>query len=126
MKEPVKSNVQPLELTVFGEGPDEIRGAKVVDRFETSSSESFLLDTGAFDDGMRMYVLAERFASGGWKWSNSFPEMDAWQLADYIDGNIRMLKDSQKEESREYGDGLRRFAEVLRQNGRDESFHGRE
>lgn len=69
-------NDATFEITIFGDSPEEMKNARIIDEFKTPSSESYLVDVGEFDDGMRMYVMAERFESTGWKWSNSFPEMD--------------------------------------------------
>ena len=103
------NNLQPLELTVLGEDPDEIHDAKIVDRFETPSSESFLLDIGAFDDGMRKYMMAEKFEADDWKWCNTFPVMDALQLAGYLEGVAKNC-----DEPEEYKSGLRIIAGKLR------------
>ena len=43
-----------VEITIFGDGPDEMKNARVIDEFKTPSSESYLVDIGAFDDGARM------------------------------------------------------------------------
>ncbi len=110
IEEKVADELQPLELTIIGEGPDEIRGARIVARFETPSSESFLLDVGVFEDGMRKYVLSERFAMGGWKWVNSFPEMDAWQMTSYLEGNAKLCERNDKD----YQEGLLKIAEELK------------
>ena len=120
LKRDMAGDMQPLELTVFGEGPDEIHDAKIVDRFETPSSERLLLDIGAFDDGMRKYMLAERFASNGWKWTNSFPEMDVLQMASYLEGNANLCNKDSREDYQEYKGGLLRFVEVLKALGNEE------
>lgn len=109
-------NSTDVEITIFGDGPDEMKNARVIDEFKTPSSESYLVDIGAFDDGARMYVMAERFESTGWKWSNSFPKMDVWQLADYLEGCANLPNDRNWEDHKEYTTNLKRFAEELRKN----------
>ena len=107
------------ELTIVGESPEEMKNANIIDEFKTPSSESYLVDIGAFEDGMRMYVMAERFASTGWKWSNSFPEMDAWQLANYLDGCAELPNIRNWEDYENYTNGLRKLAEKLRRIAAD-------
>ena len=102
------------ELIIFGEGPEDIKNAIVIDEFKTPTSESFLLDVGEFEDGARMYITAERFESTGWKWSNSFPEMDAWQLADYLEGSAELPNINNWEDHNTYTKGLLKFAGCLR------------
>lgn len=107
------------EITIFGDSPDEMKNARVIDEFKTPSSESHLVDIGAFDDGARMYVMAERFESTGWKWSNSFPEMDAWQLADYLEGCANLPNDKKWQDHKNYSANLKRLAEKLRKIASD-------
>ena len=102
------------EIKLFGDGPEDIENAIVIDEFKTPTSESFLLDVGEFEDGARMYITAERFESTGWKWSNSFPEMDAWQLADYLEGSAELPNINNWEDHNTYTEGLLKFAEQLR------------
>lgn len=59
-------------------------------------------------------MLAERFASNGLKWTNSFPEMDAWQMASYLEGNASLCDKESREDYQEYKEGLLRFVEVLK------------
>ena len=105
---------EKIELTIFGEGPDEIEGAVIIDQFKTPSSESYLLEVGVFEDGAKMYIMAERFESTGWKWSNTFPEMDSMQLASYLEGCAELPDHRGWEDHDEYTAGLRRIAEKLR------------
>lgn len=109
------------ELTIFGDSPDEMKNAKIIDEFKTPSSESYLVDVGAFDDGMRMYVMVERFESTGWKWSNSFPEMDALQLADYLEGCAELQDSDEWTDAGDYCKGLRDISEKLRKSGSAET-----
>lgn len=113
-------NDATFEITIFGEGPEEMKGAKIIDEFRTPSSESYLVDVGAFDDGMRMYVMAERFESTGWKWSNSFPEMDALQLADYLEGCAGLPCDGWRD-CEQYKTGLFMIAGKLRRIGLEQA-----
>ncbi len=108
------------ELTIFGDSPEEMKNAKIIETFKTSSSESYLVDVGAFDDDMRMYVLAERFKSTGWKWSNSFPEMDALQLADYLEGCAELTNDGW-EDYEKYKRGLFMIVGRLRDIGSEQA-----
>lgn len=50
-------NDATFEITIFGDSPEEMKNARIIDEFKTPSSESYLVDVGAFDDGMRMYVM---------------------------------------------------------------------
>ena len=102
------------ELIVDCKAPDEMANAKVIDAFRTPSSESYLVEVGSFSDGARMYVMAERFESTGWKWSNSFPEMDAWQMADYLEGYSRLPDIDNWADYEQYTKGLREIAKKLR------------
>lgn len=102
------------ELTIVGMGPDEFPDATVFSKFETPTSESYLLEVGKFEDGEAMFVMAERFESTGWKWSNSFPEMDALQLADYLEGCAK-LPDDDGENAKAYREGLEKMATQLRE-----------
>ena len=116
-------NDATFEITIFGEGPDEMKNARIIDEFKTPSSESYLVDVGAFDDGMRMFVMAERFESTGWKWSNSFPEMDALQLADYLEGCAE-IPDDKWRDCEAYHEGLLQIAEKLKEKGSSEAIQG--
>ena len=109
-----------VELTIFGDSPEEMKNAKIIDDFKTPSSESYLVDVGAFDDGMRMYVMAERFESTGWKWSNSFPEMDALQLADYLEGCAELPCDGWRD-CEKYKTGQFMIARKLRRIGLEQA-----
>ena len=110
---------QIAELTIAGQAPEDFKDASVFAQFDTSTSESYLLEVGRFEDGEPMFVLAERFESTDWKWSNSFPEMDALQMADYLSGYSRN-EDIGNEDSAEYRRGLEKFANQL-----TESFNSR-
>lgn len=110
-----------FEITIFGDSPEEMKNARIIDEFKTPSSESYLVDVGAFDDGMRMYVMAERFESTGWKWSNSFPEMDALQLADYLEGYAELPNDNDWEDYNDYCIGVIQISEKLKEMGKAES-----
>lgn len=114
-------NDATFEITIFGDSPEEMKNARIIDEFKTPSSESYLVDVGAFDDGMRMYVMAERFESTGWKWSNSFPEMDALQLADYLEGYAELPNDNDWEDYDDYCCGLIRISEKLKEMWKSES-----
>ena len=114
-------NDATFEITIFGDSPEEMKNARIIDEFKTPSSESYLVDVGAFDDGMRMYVMAERFESTGWKWSNSFPEMDALQLADYLEGCAKLPNDNDWEDYNDYCIGVIRISEKLKEMGKAES-----
>ena len=114
-------NDATFEITIFGDSPEEMKNARIIDEFKTPSSESYLVDVGAFDDGMRMYVMAERFESTGWKWSNSFPEMDALQLADYLEGCAELPNDNDWEDYNDYCIGVIRISEKLKEMGKAES-----
>ena len=70
---------------------------------------------------MRMYVMAERFESTGWKWSNSFPEMDALQLADYLEGCAELPNDNDWEDYNDYCIGVIQISEKLKEIGKAES-----
>ena len=110
-----------FEITIFGDSPEEMKNARIIDEFKTPTSESYLVDVGAFDDGMRMYVMAERFESTGWKWSNSFPEMDALQLADYLEGCAELPNDNDWEDYNDYCIGVIQISEKLKEMGKAES-----
>ena len=110
-----------FEITIFGDSPEEMKNARIIDEFKTPSSESYLVDVGVFDDGMRMYVMAERFESTGWKWSNSFPEMDALQLADYLEGCAELPNDNDWEDYNDYCIGVIQISEKLKEMGKAES-----
>ena len=114
-------NDATFEITIFGDSPEEMKNARIIDEFKTPSSESYLVDVGAFDDGMRMYVMAERFESTGWKWSNSFPEMDALQLADYLEGCAKLPNDNDWEDYNDYCIGVIQISEKLKEMGKAES-----
>ena len=114
-------NDATFEITIFGDSPEEMKNARIIDEFKTTTSESYLVDVGAFDDGMRMYVMAERFESTGWKWSNSFPEMDALQLADYLEGCAKIPNDNDWEDYNDYCIGVIRISEKLKEMGKAES-----
>ena len=114
-------NDATFEITIFGDSPEEMKNARIIDEFKTPSSESYLVDVGAFDDGMRMYVMAERFESTGWKWSNSFPEMDALQLADYLEGCAKIPNDNDWEDYNDYCIGVIQISEKLKEMGKAES-----
>lgn len=114
-------NDATFEITIFGDSPEEMKNARIIDEFKTPSSESYLVDVGAFDDGMRMYVMAERFESTGWKWSNSFPEMDALQLADYLEGCAELPNDNDWEDYNDYCIGVIQISEKLKEMGKAES-----
>ena len=114
-------NDATFEITIFGDSPEEMKNARIIDEFKTPTSESYLVDVGAFDDGMRMYVMAERFESTGWKWSNSFPEMDALQLADYLEGCAKIPNDNDWEDYNDYCIGVIRISEKLKEMGKAES-----
>ena len=114
-------NDATFEITIFGDSPEEMKNARIIDEFKTPSSESYLVDVGVFDDGMRMYVMAERFESTGWKWSNSFPEMDALQLADYLEGCAKLPNDNDWEDYNDYCIGVIRISEKLKEMGKAES-----
>lgn len=49
-------NDATFEITIFGDSPEEMKNARIIDEFKTPTSESYLVDVGAFDDGMRMYI----------------------------------------------------------------------
>ena len=114
-------NDATFEITIFGDSPEEMKNARIIDEFKTPTSESYLVDVGAFDDGMRMYVMAERFESTGWKWSNSFPEMDALQLADYLEGCAELPNDNDWEDYNDYCIGVIQISEKLKEMGKAES-----
>ena len=114
-------NDATFEITIFGDSPEEMKNARIIDEFKTPTSESYLVDVGAFDDGMRMYVMAERFESTGWKWSNSFPEMDALQLADYLEGYAELPNDNDWEDYNDYCIGVIQISEKLKEIGQAES-----
>ena len=113
-------NDATFEITIFGDSPEEMKNARIIDEFKTPTSESYLVDVGAFDDGMRMYVMAERFESTGWKWSNSFPEMDALQLADYLEGCAELPNDNDWEDYDDYCRGVIRISDKLKEAGKAE------
>lgn len=116
-------NDATFEITIFGDSPEEMKNARIIDEFKTPTSESYLVDVGAFDDGMRMYVMAERFESTGWKWSNSFPKMDALQLADYLEGCAE-IPDDKWGDCEAYHGGLLQIAEKLKEKGSSEAIQG--
>ena len=114
-------NDATFEITIFGDSPEEMKNARIIDEFKTPTSESYLVDVGAFDDGMRMYVMAERFESTGWKWSNSFPEMDALQLADYLEGCAELSNDNNWKDYNDYCIGVIQISEKLKEMWKSES-----
>lgn len=110
------------------DAPNPSNGETIVYRHETAMSEVVLLDIGAFEDGARMYELAERFERDGWKWTRTFPEMDARQLADYLEGRTNVEEDERLYEDVEYHTGIKFLASWLKDvntNEKQESIIGK-
>ena len=103
------------KIKASNEAPIQTKDETIVYTHKTQHSEVALLDVGAFEDDARMYELAERFEENGWEWSRTFPEMDARQLADYLEGRTEVEEDERLYEDPEYHTGIKFLASWLKE-----------